>query len=99
MANSCDGKADCSPPKVIEVVATAIRLRTCNGTPGIGRTELARALAEYMFDSEDALIKLDMSEFMERHATARLVGSPPRLRRLRGGQPADRGSAPPPLTQ
>src|SRR5215467_1496971 len=47
------------------------------GPTGIGKTELARALAEYMFDSEDALIKLDMSEFMERHTTARLVGSPP----------------------
>jgi len=47
------------------------------GPTGVGKTELARALAEYMFDSEDALIKLDMSEFMERHTTARLVGSPP----------------------
>jgi ATP-dependent Clp protease ATP-binding subunit ClpC len=47
------------------------------GPTGIGKTELARALAEYMFGSDDALIKLDMSEFMERHTTARLVGSPP----------------------
>jgi ATP-dependent Clp protease ATP-binding subunit ClpC len=47
------------------------------GPTGVGKTELARALAQYMFDSEDALIKLDMSEFMERHTTARLVGSPP----------------------
>src|SRR2546430_2072068 len=47
------------------------------GPTGIGKTELARALAEYLFDSEDALIKPDMSEFMERHTTARLVGSPP----------------------
>ncbi len=47
------------------------------GPTGIGKTELARALAEYLFGSEDALIKLDMSEFMERHHTARLVGSPP----------------------
>src|SRR5438477_606293 len=47
------------------------------GPTGIGKTELARALAEYLFDSEDALIKLDMSEFMERHTTARWVGSPP----------------------
>jgi ATP-dependent Clp protease ATP-binding subunit ClpC len=42
----------------------------------VGKTELARALAAYMFDSEDALIRLDMSEFMERHTTARLVGAP-----------------------
>jgi len=47
------------------------------GPTGVGKTELARALAEYMFGSDDALIKLDMSEFMERHTTARLVGSPP----------------------
>jgi ATP-dependent Clp protease ATP-binding subunit ClpC len=47
------------------------------GPTGVGKTELARALAEYLFDSEDSLIRLDMSEFMERHTTARLVGSPP----------------------
>jgi ATP-dependent Clp protease ATP-binding subunit ClpC len=47
------------------------------GPTGVGKTELARALAEYMFGSEDRLTKLDMSEFMERHTTARLVGSPP----------------------
>ncbi|HLQ61270.1 MAG TPA: ATP-dependent Clp protease ATP-binding subunit [Candidatus Acidoferrales bacterium] len=47
------------------------------GPTGIGKTELARSLADFLFDSEDALIKLDMSEFMERHTTARLVGSPP----------------------
>ncbi|MGH7882751.1 MAG: ATP-dependent Clp protease ATP-binding subunit, partial [Candidatus Dormibacteraceae bacterium] len=47
------------------------------GPTGVGKTELAKALAEFMFDSEDSLIRLDMSEFMERHTTARLVGSPP----------------------
>jgi ATP-dependent Clp protease ATP-binding subunit ClpC len=47
------------------------------GPTGVGKTELARALAEFLFDSEDSLIRLDMSEFMERHTTARLVGSPP----------------------
>lgn len=47
------------------------------GPTGVGKTELARALAEFLFDSEEALIRLDMSEFMERHTTARLVGSPP----------------------
>jgi ATP-dependent Clp protease ATP-binding subunit ClpC len=47
------------------------------GPTGVGKTELAKALAEFMFGSEDALIKLDMSEFMERHNVARLVGSPP----------------------
>ncbi|MGC8878341.1 MAG: ATP-dependent Clp protease ATP-binding subunit [Anaerolineae bacterium] len=47
------------------------------GPTGVGKTELAKALAEFMFGSEDALIKIDMSEFMERHNVARLVGSPP----------------------
>ena len=47
------------------------------GPTGVGKTELAKALAEFMFGSEDALVKLDMSEFMERHNVARLVGSPP----------------------
>jgi ATP-dependent Clp protease ATP-binding subunit ClpC len=47
------------------------------GPTGVGKSELAKALAEFMFGSEDALIKIDMSEFMERHAVARLVGSPP----------------------
>jgi ATP-dependent Clp protease ATP-binding subunit ClpC len=47
------------------------------GPTGVGKTESAKALAEFMFGSEDALIKLDMSEFMERHTVARLVGAPP----------------------
>ena len=47
------------------------------GPTGVGKTELAKALAEFMFGSEDALIKVDMSEFMERHNVSRLVGAPP----------------------
>ncbi|HET7035295.1 MAG TPA: ATP-dependent Clp protease ATP-binding subunit [Thermomicrobiaceae bacterium] len=47
------------------------------GPTGVGKTLLARALAEFMFGSEDALIKIDMSEFMERHNVSRLVGAPP----------------------
>jgi ATP-dependent Clp protease ATP-binding subunit ClpC len=47
------------------------------GPTGVGKTELARQLAKFLFDDEDAIIRLDMSEFMERHTTARLVGSPP----------------------
>ncbi len=47
------------------------------GPTGVGKTELARALAEYLFDDEDAMIRLDMSEYMERHASSRLVGAPP----------------------
>jgi len=47
------------------------------GPTGVGKTLLARALAEFMFGSEDALIRIDMSEYMERHAVSRLVGAPP----------------------
>jgi ATP-dependent Clp protease ATP-binding subunit ClpC len=47
------------------------------GPTGVGKTELSKALAEFMFGSEDALLQLDMSEFMERHTVARLVGAPP----------------------
>jgi ATP-dependent Clp protease ATP-binding subunit ClpC len=47
------------------------------GPTGVGKTELVKALAEFMFGSEDALVQLDMSEFMERHSVARLVGAPP----------------------
>jgi ATP-dependent Clp protease ATP-binding subunit ClpC len=47
------------------------------GPTGVGKTELVRALSEFMFGSEDTLVRLDMSEFMERHTVARLVGAPP----------------------
>ena len=47
------------------------------GPTGVGKTELARALAEYMFDSQDAMVRIDMSEYMEKHSVARLVGAPP----------------------
>jgi ATP-dependent Clp protease ATP-binding subunit ClpB len=47
------------------------------GPTGVGKTELARALAESMFDSEDNMVRLDMSEYMEKHAVSRLVGAPP----------------------
>ncbi|MCA9723680.1 MAG: AAA family ATPase, partial [Kurthia sp.] len=47
------------------------------GPTGVGKTELARALAEVMFGEEDAMIRVDMSEYMEKHSTSRLVGSPP----------------------
>ena len=47
------------------------------GPTGVGKTELARALAEAMFGSEEAIIRLDMSEYMEKHAVARIIGSPP----------------------
>jgi len=47
------------------------------GPTGVGKTELARALAEFLFDDEQALIRLDMSEYMEKHSVARLIGAPP----------------------
>jgi ATP-dependent Clp protease ATP-binding subunit ClpB len=47
------------------------------GPTGVGKTELARALAEFMFDDERAMIRIDMSEYMEKHAVARLIGAPP----------------------
>jgi len=47
------------------------------GPTGVGKTELTKALAEYLFDDETALIRIDMSEYMEKHAVARLIGAPP----------------------
>jgi ATP-dependent Clp protease ATP-binding subunit ClpB len=47
------------------------------GPTGVGKTELARALAEFMFDSQDAMTRIDMTEYMEKHSVARLVGAPP----------------------
>ena len=47
------------------------------GPSGVGKTETAKALAEFLFGNEDALIQLDMSEYMEKHTVSRLVGSPP----------------------
>ena len=47
------------------------------GPTGVGKTELTKALAGFLFDSEDHLIRLDMSEFMEKHSVARLIGAPP----------------------
>ena len=62
--------------------ASAIRTgrtaRSCSSGPtGVGKTELCKALAEFLFDSEDHLIRIDMSEFMEKHSVARLIGAPP----------------------
>ena len=75
----------------IDAVATALRrsragLQDPNrpigsflflGPTGVGKTELARALAEFMFDSQEAMIRIDMSEYMEKHSVSRLVGAPP----------------------
>ena len=60
------------------------------GPSGVGKTELARALAEFLFNSEDAMLRLDMSEFHDSHTVARLIGSPPGYKdNTRGGQLTD----------
>lgn len=78
-------------PDAIETVAKAVRRARAGlkdprrpigsfiflGPTGVGKTELSKALARFMFGSEDALVQIDMSEFMERHSVARLVGAPP----------------------
>merc|ERR1712127_950476 len=47
------------------------------GPTGVGKTELCKALAQFMFDTEEAIIRIDMSEYMEKHTVSRLVGAPP----------------------
>jgi ATP-dependent Clp protease ATP-binding subunit ClpB len=77
--------------EAVEAVATALRRSRAGlqdpdrpigtflflGPTGVGKTELARALAEFMFDSQEAMVRIDMSEYMERHAVSRLIGAPP----------------------
>ena len=67
------------------------------GPTGVGKTELARALAEFMFDDERAMVRLDMSEYQEKHTVVAARRRAAGLRRLRGGRPADRGRSPPPV--
>src|SRR5439155_6977763 len=47
------------------------------GPTGVGKTELSRALAEFLFDEENAMVRIDMSEYMEKHTVSRLIGAPP----------------------
>ena len=77
--------------EAVEAVAAAIRRARAGmkdpgrpigsflfmGPTGVGKTELARALAQFLFDADDALVRLDMSEYMEKHSVSRLVGAPP----------------------
>ena len=67
------------------------------GPTGVGKTELCKALAEFLFDTEEAMVRIDMSEFMERHSVARLIGAPPGYVGLRGGRLSDRSHPPSPL--
>lgn len=55
------------------------------GPTGVGKTELAKALANFMFDSDDAMVRIDMSEFMEKHSVSRLVGAPPGTSAMKRG--------------
>ena len=67
------------------------------GPTGVGKTELCKALAEFMFDTEEAMVRIDMSEFMEKHSVARLIGAPPGYVGYEEGRLLDRGGAPPAL--
>jgi ATP-dependent Clp protease ATP-binding subunit ClpB len=85
------GRRVIGQPEAITAVANAVRrarsgLQDPNrpigsfifmGPTGVGKTELARALAEFLFDDEQAMVRIDMSEYMERHSVARLIGAPP----------------------
>lgn len=85
------GKRVAGQEEAIEAIANAVRRSRAGmqdprrpigsfiflGTTGVGKTEIAKALAEYLFNDENALIRIDMSEYQERHAVSRLVGSPP----------------------
>ena len=65
------------------------------GPTGVGKTELARALAEFLFDDEHAMIRIDMSEYQEKHTVARLIGAPPGYVGYRRRRAADRSGTPP----
>ncbi len=85
------GKRVAGQAEAIEVVSDAVRRSRAGmqdpkrpigsfiflGTTGVGKTEVARTLAEYLFNDENALVRIDMSEYQERHAVSRLIGAPP----------------------
>ena len=64
------------------------------GTTGVGKTELAKALAEFLFNDDSMMTRIDMSEYQERHSVSRLVGAPPGYVGYDEGRPAHRGRAP-----
>ena len=98
-------------PEAVHAVATAVRRARAGiqdpnrpigsfmflGPTGVGKTELTKSLAWFLFDDETALLRINMSEYMEKHSVARLIGAPSGLRRLRGGRRADGGGAAPAL--
>ena len=79
-------KEEVTEGDIAKVVATWTGLQDENrpigsflflGPTGVGKTELSKALAEFLFDSENAIVRIDMSEYMEKHSVARLIGAPP----------------------
>src|SRR5260370_42566774 len=85
------GKRVVGQAEAVKAVSTAVRRARAGlqdphrpigsfmflGPTGVGKTELTKALAEYLFDDETAMIRIDMSEYMEKHSVARLIGAPP----------------------
>mgnify|MGYP003694103131 CR=1 FL=1 len=69
------------------------------GPTGVGKTELARALAEFLFDDEQAMVRIDMSEYQEKHTVSRMIGAPPGIRRLRRSRTAHRSRPTPAATR
>ena len=67
------------------------------GPTGVGKTELAKALAEFLFDDEQAMVRVDMSEYMEKHSVSRLIGAPPGYVGYEEGGISDRGGSSPSL--
>ena len=86
------------PPLARRALATPTgpSASSCSSGPtGVGKTELAKTLAEFLFDDERAMVRIDMSEYMEKFSVSAAHRRAPGLRRLRGGRPAHRGGAPP----
>ena len=85
------GKRVIGQPQAVKAIANAVRRARAGlndenrplgsflflGPTGVGKTELTKAVAEYLFDDDDAMVRIDMSEFMEKHAVSRLIGAPP----------------------
>ncbi len=68
----------CAAPAPACRTRTARSARSCSSGPtGVGKTELCKALAEFLFDDEQAMVRIDMCEYMEKHTVARLIGAPP----------------------
>ena len=102
------GKRVIGQEQAIQVISNAVRRARAGlndpdqplgsflmlGPTGVGKTELAKSLAEFLFDDADAVLRLDMSEYMEKHAVSRLIGAPPGYvgydegGALTGGRPA-----------